>query len=273
MNTLGPAETRDGTDGPNLSRSTQQVGEHIPGRDERATEVEAEPRGPSYALAVSEGDHEATARAVYDAGAEAYLQFVGPEIGPTTEGPIDRSLLVAFVELVRSVPAARVADVGCGPGRVAAFLAAHGLDVIGVDVSPVMVALARRTHPEIEFHEGRLTAIPVPDGSLTGVVCWYSIMYTPPEHLEDVFGELGRVLRPGGHLLLAFQAGDGEGTHRADAHGTGLPLTTHSHDPDEVARRLTEAGCQVHARAVREQELAHEATPQAFIFARAGRST
>ena len=44
-------------------------------------------------------DHVATARAVYDMTAPRYVQFVGTEISSATEGPIDQSLLVAFVEL------------------------------------------------------------------------------------------------------------------------------------------------------------------------------
>lgn len=208
-----------------------------------------------------------TARAVYDATADIYAQLVGTEFSAAFEGPVDRALLAAFVEFVR-VAAAPVADVGCGPGRVAAFLAAQGLDVVGVDVSPAMLAVARDAHPDIRFEEGELTALPIPDGSLGGVVCWYSIIHTPSERLDEVFAELKRVLSADGHLLVAFQAGDGECVHRADAYGTGISLTNYRHLPDEVARSLVAAGLQVHARAMREPELDHESTPQAFILAR-----
>ena len=71
-----------------------------------------------------------TARDVYDALAQTYVGFVGTELSSATEGPIDRSLLTAFVELVKRQDVTRVADVGCGPGRVAAFLANSGLDVV-----------------------------------------------------------------------------------------------------------------------------------------------
>lgn len=208
-----------------------------------------------------------TARAVYDATAEAYAQRVGTELSAAFEGPVDRAFLAAFVEFV-GVTAGTVADVGCGPGRAAAFLAAHGLDVVGVDVSRAMLAVAREVHPDIRFEEGRLTALPFRDGSLAGAVCWYSIIHTPPEQLDEVFAELERVLSDDRHLLVAFQAGDGEGVHRADAYGTGISLTNYRHSPDEVARSLVAAGLQVHARAVREPELDHESTPQAFILAR-----
>jgi ubiquinone/menaquinone biosynthesis C-methylase UbiE len=216
---------------------------------------------------VTEPDHVSTARSVYDATAERYARFVGTELSAAFEGPIDRGFLAAFVEFV-SDKAGPVADVGCGPGRVAAFLVADGLDVVGVDVSQAMLAVARGAHPDIRFEEGSLTALPFPDAALAGVVCWYSIIHTPPEHLRDAFAELKRVLSGDGHLLVAFQAGDGEGVRRTDAYGTGISLTNYRHCPEEVARSLVAAGLWVHAQAVRDAELDHESTPQAFIVAR-----
>ena len=202
-----------------------------------------------------------TARAVYDAAAELYAQRVGTELCAPFEGPVDRALLAAFGEIVGVATAGPVADVGCGPGRAAAFLAAHGLDVIGVDVSQAMLTVAREAHPDIRFEEGHLTALPFPDGSLAGAVCWYSIIHTSSERLEEMFAELERVLSGDGHLLVAFQAGDGEGVHRTDAYGTGISLTSYRHSPEAVARSLVAAGFQVHAQAVREPELDHESTP------------
>ena len=162
----------------------------------------------------------------------------------------------------------RVADVGCGPGRVAAFLARCHLDVVGLDPSPAMLAVARLAHPDITFEEGQLDALPIPDASLAGVVCWYSIIYTPPERLGDAFAELGRVLRPGGHLLLAFQAGTGESVLRTDAHGTGRSLTSFRHSLGAVTGRLEDAGLSVRATTVRKPEFDHETASQAFVIAR-----
>lgn len=213
-------------------------------------------------------DHVTSARAVYDATAERYVEFVGTEISAATEGPIDRSLLMAFAELVATSPGARVADVGCGPGRVAASLAAQGLRVIGIDVSSAMLVHARRAHPDIEFEQGRLDDLPLTTGSLAGAVCWYSIIYTPPEHLAEAFGELKRVVGEGGHVLLAFQAGNGEAVHRSDAHGTGLPLISYWHGIEDVSRRLDAAGFDVHATAQRAPDFDHESTAQGFVIAR-----
>ena len=84
-------------------------------------------------------------------------------------------------------------------------MAARGLDVVGVDISQAMLSLARSAHPHVKFEEGQLDALPFEMGVFAGAVCWYSIIYTPPESLAETFGELARVLIPGGYVLLAFR--------------------------------------------------------------------
>jgi SAM-dependent methyltransferase len=213
-------------------------------------------------------EYVAVPKAVYDLVAERYVQFVGTEISATTESAVDQSLLVAFADLVKRGGVLRVADLGCGPGRVAAFMRARGLEVVGVDVSAAMVAVALNAHPNIAFAQGRLDALPIGTGELAGAVCWYSIIYTPPEHLDQSFAELARVVLPDGHVLLAFQAGNGDALHREQAHGTNLELTLYRHDVSEVSRRLEDAGLVVAETTLREPQLDHETDPQAFVLAR-----
>ena len=212
-------------------------------------------------------DQVATARAVFDQAATRYVQFVGTEISSATEDPIDRALLVAFIELIKRQSVVRVADVGCGPGRVTAFMAERGLDVVGVDVSQAMLAVARTAHPHIKFEEGQLNALPIETRCLAGAVCWYSIIYTPPDRLAEAFGELARVLIPGGYLLLAFQA-EGEPVYRAEAQGTHLALTSYRHSMQEVAGCLEHTSFQIYTTVLRAPELEHETTSQGFVIAR-----
>lgn len=215
---------------------------------------------------MSSEDHVAAARDVFDVAAETYVKFVGHEINSATEHPIDRSLLADFIELIKKQAIRRVADIGCGPGRVAAFMADHGLEVVGVDVSQAMLDVARTAHPGIEFEEGRLDALPIETGVLAGAVCWYSIIYTPLGRLDEVFDELARVLVPGGCLLLAFQT-EGEPVHREDAFGTRLPLTSYRHDVQAVAACLQNNGFEICTTVLRASELDHETTSQAFVLA------
>lgn len=214
-------------------------------------------------------DDSAMARALYDAAIGRYVEGIGTEVSAATEAAIDRALLAAFVEVVRAHPARRVADIGCGPGRIASLLDETGATVVGVDVSWAMVSAARNAHAGISLVQGRLSQLPIADRSLAGVVAWYSIIHTGPDGLVGVAAELARVLARGAQLLVAFQAGAGEPVHRDSAYGTDLPLRSYRHDPDEVARLLAGAGLRVSAVAVRQPELAHESTPQAFIWAHA----
>lgn len=142
----------------------------------------------------------------YDAVAVRYAELVRDE--PAL--PLDRAVLAAFAELVRSTDPGPVAELGCGPGRMTAHLRDLGLDVFGVDLSPVMIDLAREAYPDLRFDVGSMDALDLADGKLQGVVSWYSVIHTPPQDVPSYFAEFRRVLAPGGHLLLAFFESEGE---------------------------------------------------------------
>lgn len=97
---------------------------------------------------------------------------------------------------------------GCGPGHVARHLRDRGVDASGLDLSPAMVAEARRRNPAMTFVEGDLRALPFADGALAGVVAFYSLIHVERGGLTDALRELARVLRPGGQLFAAFHVGD-----------------------------------------------------------------
>lgn len=90
-------------------------------------------------------------RASYDAIAEDYAVRFRGELEAK---PFERAVLSAFAEIVRAAGGGPVADVGCGTGRVTGFLHSQGLDVSGIDLSPGMLAIARRTYPHIAFNTG-----------------------------------------------------------------------------------------------------------------------
>jgi SAM-dependent methyltransferase len=197
-------------------------------------------------------------RATYSTVAESYDRFVPP----VRDDVEDRALLTAFADLVRGGP---VADLGCGTGRVTAFLAAAGLDVSGIDLSPEMLAVARRDHPELRFSEGSLLALDLPDGGLAGAVAWYSIIHTPPERLPAVAAELFRVLRPGGHLQLGFHVGDRR-HHRSDGYGhEGFSLDIYWLPVDRVCDLMSDAGFEILTKVLRDPAAR---VPQGRVLAR-----
>ncbi|MGW3469037.1 class I SAM-dependent DNA methyltransferase [Saccharopolyspora sp. NPDC000995] len=143
----------------------------------------------------------------YDAVAVRYTEYVRNELDGLA---LDRAVLAAFAELARNTGAGHVAELGCGSGRVTAHLRDLGLDVFGIDLSPVMIDLARKTYPDLRFDVGSMDALDLPDDKLDGIVSWYSVIHAPPQDLPSYITEFQRVLAPGGHLLLAFfEAEDG----------------------------------------------------------------
>ncbi|WP_116504912.1 class I SAM-dependent methyltransferase [Micromonospora sp. B006] len=198
-------------------------------------------------------------RAAYDTVAEDYARLL-PDV---VEPPLDRALLTAFAEMVG--PGRPVLEVGCGTGRVTAHLHRLGLDISGVDLSPGMVAVARRTYPDLRFEVGSLTELTAPDGSLAGLVSWYSLIHLPPELLPEVFAGFHRVLVPGGHLLLAVKAGD-RLDRREQAYGHPVGYDVYWLSPQRLAAQLAAAGFAVTATTVR-APADGERQPQAFLLA------
>ncbi|WP_234998774.1 class I SAM-dependent methyltransferase [Demequina sp. NBRC 110057] len=99
-------------------------------------------------------------------------------------------------------------DVGCGPGQWTGYLARHGLTVAGVDPTPAFIAAARQQHPHLNFDLGDAEDLAVDDGTLDGVLAWYSLIHTPPAGIDSPLTEFARCVRPGGGLAIGYFAGD-----------------------------------------------------------------
>lgn len=145
--------------------------------------------------------------AAYDEFAVRYSEFARDALDAL---PLDRALLGAFAESVRSSSAAGpVVDAGCGPGWTTAHLHSLGVDVLGVDLSPTMIGLARHHHPGLSFEVGSMDALDLADGGSAGVLSWYSVIHLPPPLVPSALAEFRRVLADGGVLLLAFFESEG----------------------------------------------------------------
>lgn len=186
--------------------------------------------------------------AAYDTVAEDYAVLLR-----SWEGSIRREeeALAGFAAALGPGP---VADVGSGTGRLTGPLRALGLAVVSVDLSPGMLAVARRDHPDVPAVVGSLAHLPLADGGLAGALAWYSTIHTPTERLPHLFGELRRALRPGGLLLVGFQVGDEVRGGRRHLYGHDVVLDSYRRPPDVVAAAATAAGLVEVARTVRAPE-------------------
>ncbi len=211
---------------------------------------------------MTEPDDVTETRTAYDTVAEDYAELLRDELAANS---YDRAMLGVFAEQVARAGGGLVGDLGCGPGRIAGYLAGLGLDVAGVDLSPRMVEVARRHYPGVRFEVGSMAALPFGGGQLAGALAWYSIIHTPDERQDALFAEFARVTKPGGVLLLAFQAGL-EVVHLTHAYGHDIDLRTRRQDPGRVKERLQAAGFAPTAELVT-APVPPQKSPQAYVVA------
>ncbi|MDH6502706.1 class I SAM-dependent methyltransferase [Streptomyces sp. SAI-149] len=193
-------------------------------------------------------EHQDETRAAYDGVVELYASMFTSRLETR---PFARNMIGTFAELVRATGNLRVADVGCGPGHLTAMLHDLGLDAFGLDLSPAMVAHARRAQPVLRFDEARMEALPVEDGALGGVLAHYSMIHTPPGELPALLAEQVRVLAPEGLLLVSF-FGMTEGSEPVRFDHKVTPA--YSWPVDRFAELLAEAGLVTFARLLHDPE-------------------
>ncbi|MGO1592320.1 MAG: class I SAM-dependent methyltransferase [Ancrocorticia sp.] len=141
-----------------------------------------------------------TIRSAYSARSVEYTALLG-EIDAMAEE--DRRTIASWAATLDG-PAV---DAGCGPGHWTAFLHALGVKVTGIDLIPEFIDSAAARFPETHFHVGDFTSLRLSDGSLDGILSWYSVIHSEPEQLPVILREFARCLHPGGTLLLGFFEG------------------------------------------------------------------
>ena len=111
----------------------------------------------------------------------------------------------ALVELLSLQRGHHVLDVACGTGLVARHVTRQvGPEgrVVGLDVHPNMLAMARRMAPEIEWREGNAIELPFSEQEFDAVVCQQGLQFFPNK--PQALREMHRVLTPEGRLALAL---------------------------------------------------------------------
>lgn len=108
-------------------------------------------------------------------------------------------IIDAVVRLGGLTPGTRIADLGCGSGAFTTMLQARGFQPVGLDISPKLIALARKKFSAIEFIEGDAENLPFADESLDAVLLSALVHHFPDPHL--LARETYRVLRRGGRFV------------------------------------------------------------------------
>jgi SAM-dependent methyltransferase len=179
-----------------------------------------------------------------------------PSLAPNMLAPIARLVNAAGVD-----PGDRVLDVGCGTGNVALTARRAGADVVGVDLAPPMLRLARDSagvagYDDIDWAEGDAEALPFADDAVDVTLSNFGHVFAPDPVAAG--RELCRVTRPGGRVAFTAWTPDGlvgRLTEVLDEHVPDPPDDPWSHlrwgDPEYVRERLPGADLSFQRRVVR----------------------
>lgn len=133
----------------------------------------------------------------WDESARAWIASQGERGDWSREYVLDAPMLAR----VRALPPGAALDVGCGEGRFCRALRAEGWQVVGVDPTAALLETARGRDPLGDYRAGRAEALDFADASFDLVVSYLSLIDIPD--VMAAIGEMTRVLRPGGRLLIA----------------------------------------------------------------------
>jgi ubiquinone/menaquinone biosynthesis C-methylase UbiE len=96
-------------------------------------------------------------------------------------------------------------DVGCGEGRFCRMLKAAGVNAVGIDPTPQLLETARRSDPSGDYRSGRAERLEFESASFDLVVSYLTLLDIAD--FRTAIGEMTRVLKPGGSLLIANLTG------------------------------------------------------------------
>jgi cyclopropane fatty-acyl-phospholipid synthase-like methyltransferase len=186
---------------------------------------------------MNELDVGAIVREGYDQIAEEYMAAVA-----RAGADVQRDAWTARL-LQRLAPQSAVLDIGCGSGLpTAAALAAAGHRVVGVDISPRQVELARSNVASGSFFVCDVLELVAEPHSFDAVMALYSLTHVPRDRYPVLLDRIAEWLRPGGVLLASMGTSDVAGCDERDFLGFGHTSWTNGCDPSTNRALLHDAG-------------------------------
>ena len=129
-----------------------------------------------------------------------------------------RVIRECLTEITREAKLTRALEVGCGYGRLIMTLSEFAPEVIGVEREQHLVATAKSLLPDVDFRQqDSILALPsIPDASIDFAMTFTVLQHMVDDDVRSVLGEIKRVIRPGGWVLLGEKIEPGNETDRSD---------------------------------------------------------
>jgi len=115
--------------------------------------------------------------------------------------PSNHALFARVLDELAVGSGTRMLDVACGSGYAAGMAAERGAEVIGIDITPELLAIARERLPGAEFHDSGMDVLPFAAESFDAVTAFSALQFA--EDPAAAVAEAYRVLRPGGVIGVA----------------------------------------------------------------------
>lgn len=151
-----------------------------------------------------------------------------------------RDDLLKFAKLVGR--GAKVLDLGCASGYQSKLLCDQGLNVVGIDLSPKMIAVVQKRVLNAEFAVRDMTEMDFAGGSFDGVYARASLLHIPKKLIPKVLNSISKILKENGYLYLALKEGSGEGEFEDERHGRKFKRFFSFFEKQEIINLLSNAG-------------------------------
>jgi 2-polyprenyl-3-methyl-5-hydroxy-6-metoxy-1,4-benzoquinol methylase len=114
------------------------------------------------------------------------------------------------------IPGGNTADVGCGNGRDANWLAENAFKVCGFDSSNELLTIASELYPNIKFKQAYLPDLKELTEKYQNILCETVIMHLPKDQISIAIQNLKRILQKDGVLYLSWRVTEGEDARNSD---------------------------------------------------------